>query len=177
MSVRDELATTLAKNLNSKFKDMKVAYFLDGSDTTPTDIKDFVSTGSTMLDLAISNKKDGGIAVGRITEINGLESSGKSLLGAHILAETQNKGGVAIYIDTETAVSREFLTVIGLDVENIEQHYLNALYKKNNFVIYAAPNNGPYEVINFLNKNKKILQKKIIVTFSFSTDLYRILNY
>jgi recombination protein RecA len=98
---------------------MKVAYFLDGSDTTPTDIKDFVSTGSTMLDLAISNKKDGGIAVGRITEINGLESSGKSLLGAHILAETQKKGGVAIYIDTETAVSREFLTVIGLDVENM----------------------------------------------------------
>jgi recombination protein RecA len=72
-----------------------------------------------MLDLAISNKKDGGIAVGRITEINGLESSGKSLLGAHILAETQKKGGVAIYIDTETAVSREFLTVIGLDVENM----------------------------------------------------------
>ena len=67
--------------------------------------------------------------------------------------------------------------VLGLDIENVEQHYLNALYKKNNFVIYAAPNNGPYEVINFLNKNKKILQKKIIVTFSFSTDLYRVLNY
>ena len=67
--------------------------------------------------------------------------------------------------------------VLGLDIENIEQHYLNALYKKNNLIIYAAPNNGPYEVINFLNKNKKILQKKIIVTFNFSTDLYRILDY
>ena len=67
--------------------------------------------------------------------------------------------------------------VLGLDIENVEQHYLNALYKKNNLVIYAAPNNGPYEVINFLNKNKKILQKKIIVTFNFSTDLYRILDY
>ena len=51
------------------------------SDSTPTDIKDFISTGSSMLDLAISNKPNGGIAVGRITEINGLESSGKSLLG------------------------------------------------------------------------------------------------
>ena len=89
MSTRDELAGVLADTLNKQFKDMKVAYFLDGSDTTPTDIKDFVSTGSTMLDLAISNKPDGGIAVGRITEINGLESSGKSLLGAHTLAETQ----------------------------------------------------------------------------------------
>ena len=119
MSTRDELAGVLADTLNKQFKDMKVAYFLDGSDTTPTDIKDFISTGSTMLDLAISNKPDGGIAVGRITEINGLESSGKSLLGAHTLAETQKKGGVAVYIDTETAVSTEFLGSIGVDVESM----------------------------------------------------------
>ena len=119
MSTRDELAGVLAETLNKQFKDMKVAYFLDGSDTTPTDIKDFVSTGSTMLDLAISNKPNGGIAVGRITEINGLESSGKSLLGAHILAETQRKGGVAVYIDTETSVSTEFLGAIGIDVESM----------------------------------------------------------
>jgi len=119
MSTRDELAGVLADTLNKQFRDMKVAYFLDGTDTTPTDIKDFVSTGSTMLDLAISNKPDGGIAVGRITEINGLESSGKSLIGAHILAETQKKGGVVVYIDTETSVSTEFLRAIGLDVESM----------------------------------------------------------
>ena len=119
MSTRDELAGVLADTINKQFKDMKVAYFLDGTDTTPTDIKDFVSTGSTMLDLAISNKPDGGIAVGRITELNGLESSGKSLIGAHILAETQMKGGVAVYIDTETAVSTEFLESIGVDVQSM----------------------------------------------------------
>ncbi len=117
MSVNDVLANTLADSLNKKFKDTnKVAYFLDGSDATPTDIKDFISTGSSTLDLAISNRQNGGIAVGRITEINGLESSGKSLLGAHILAETQKKGGVAVYIDTETSVSQEFMEVIGLDL-------------------------------------------------------------
>ena len=119
MSTRDDLAGVLADTLNKQFKDMKVAYFLDGSDTTPTDIKDFVSTGSTMLDLAISNRPDGGIAVGRITELNGLESSGKSLIGAHILAETQKKGGVAVYIDTETSVSTEFLEAIGVNVESM----------------------------------------------------------
>jgi len=119
MSTRDELAGVLADTINKQFKDMKVAYFLDGTDTTPTDIKDFVSTGSTMLDLAISNKPNGGIAVGRITELNGLESSGKSLIGAHILAETQMKGGVAVYIDTETAVSTEFLESIGVDVQSM----------------------------------------------------------
>ena len=119
MSVNDELAGVLADSLNKKFKDYKVAYFLDGLQETPTDIKEFISTGSTMLDLAISNKPNGGIAVGRITELNGLESSGKSLLGAHMLAETQKKGGVAVYIDTETAVSTEFLSAIGIDVDNM----------------------------------------------------------
>jgi recombination protein RecA len=117
MSVNDVLAKSLADSLNKKFKDTnKVAYFLDGSDTTPTDIKEFISTGSSTLDLAIANKPNGGIAVGRITEINGLESSGKSLLGAHILAETQKKDGIAVYIDTETSVSQEFMEVIGIDL-------------------------------------------------------------
>jgi len=119
MSVNDVLANVLADSLNKKFKDTKVAYFLDGSDTTPTDIKDFISTGSSMLDLAISNRPDGGIAVGRITEINGLESSGKSLLGAHILAETQKKDGIAVYIDTETSVSQDFLEVLGVDMSKM----------------------------------------------------------
>ena len=120
MSVNDVLAKTLADSLNKKFKDTnKVAYFLDGSDATPTDIKEFISTGSSTLDLAISNKPNGGIAVGRITEINGLESSGKSLIGTHILSETQKRGGVAVYIDTETSVSREWLETIGVDVSKL----------------------------------------------------------
>ena len=116
MSNKDKLASQIADSLNSKFKGQKVAYFLDGSHETPTDIGEFISTGSSILDLAISNRPDGGIAVGRITEINGLSSTGKSLLGAHVLAETQKKGGVAVYIDTETSVSRQFLEAIGCDV-------------------------------------------------------------
>ena len=119
MSNRDELANIIAGELNKQFKSNQVAYFLDGVQDTPTDVTDWVGTGSTLLDLAISNRPNGGIAVGRITEINGLESSGKSLLGAHILAETQKKGGVAVYIDTETSVSQEFMEVIGLDLNKM----------------------------------------------------------
>ena len=119
MSVKDELAQVLADNLNKQFKDTKVAYFLDGSNATPTDVKEFVSTGSSVLDLAISNRPNGGVAVGRITEINGLESSGKSLIGTHILSETQKKGGLAVYIDTETSVSREWLETIGVNVQDL----------------------------------------------------------
>jgi RecA/RadA recombinase len=57
-----------------------------------------------MLNARFSNFKSrpyGGFPVGRITEITGLEASGKSLLAAHTLAETQKKGGLAVYIDTE----------------------------------------------------------------------------
>ena len=92
MTDKNALASQLADSLNQKFKGQKVAYFLDGKDSIPT---------------------------GRITEINGLSSTGKSLLGAHVLAETQKKGGVAVYIDTETSVSREFLQAIGCDVGNL----------------------------------------------------------
>ncbi len=69
MSARDELASVLSTSLNKQFKKdyPKVAYFLDGTDDTPTDVTEFISTGSSMLDLAISNRPNGGIAICRIT--------------------------------------------------------------------------------------------------------------
>lgn len=70
----DALSQTIYDSLNKLFKDSgKSAFFLDGSESTPMDLDQFVSTGSDMLDLAISNRKHGGIAVGRITELTGLE--------------------------------------------------------------------------------------------------------
>ena len=127
MSNKDELAGILAGELNKQFKSHQVAYFLDGAQQTPTDITDWVSTGSTLLDLAISNRPDGGLAAGRITEINGLEGTGKSLIGAHALASTQKKGGLAVYIDTESAVSAEFLQSIGVDTKNMMYIHLETV--------------------------------------------------
>ena len=118
MSEKDNLASVIAGELNKQFKHQKVAYFLE-EDENPTDVTDFISTGSTMLDLAISNRPNGGIAVGKITELNGLEGSGKSLIGSHLLASTQKKDGIAVYIDTESAVSQEFLRAIGVDTKNM----------------------------------------------------------
>lgn len=115
---RDELAQKLADSLNKKFKDFKAVHFL-GSEDTQADLSEWVSTGSTTLDLAISNRPDGGLPVGRIAEFTGLEASGKSLIMAHLLANTQKKGGIAVYIDTENALSEEFLTAIGVDVKNM----------------------------------------------------------
>jgi len=118
MSQKDELANVIANELNKQFKHQQVAYFLD-EDSNPTDVTDWISTGSTMLDIAISNRPDGGVAVGKITELNGLEGSGKSLIGSHLLASTQRKDGVAVYIDTESAVSPEFLQAIGVDTKSM----------------------------------------------------------
>jgi recombination protein RecA len=114
----DDLANLMASNLNKKFKDTnyKVAYFLEGDTDSPSEVKGWVKSGCSMLDLAISNRPNGGFPVGRITEITGLEASGKSLLAAHALTDTQRQGGLAVYIDTESAVSREFLEAIGLDL-------------------------------------------------------------
>ena len=113
-----DLADILAGELNKQSKDQKVAFFLD-DDTAHTNVEGWVSTGCAMLDVAISNRPYGGLPVGRITEVTGLEQSGKSLLSAHLLAETQKQGGVAVLIDTETAVSREFLEAIGVDVSKL----------------------------------------------------------
>ena len=116
---RDKLAGILADSLNKKFKDFKVAYFLDGADETPTDLTEWISTGSSMLDLSISNRKNGGIPVGRITEITGMEASGKSLVSAQILANTQKMGGLGVFIDTENACNEEFLQALGIDTSKL----------------------------------------------------------
>ena len=119
--LEDSLAATLAESINKQFKgqNYKTAFFLDGDEDAPTNVHEWISSGCSMLDLAISNKPNGGFPVGRITEITGLEASGKSLLGAHTLAETQKKGGLAVYIDTESATSSEFLTAIGVDLKSM----------------------------------------------------------
>jgi recombination protein RecA len=119
--LEDSLANTLAESINKQFKGqaLKTAFFLAGDDDSPSNVKDWISTGSDTLDLAISNRPNGGFPVGRITEITGLEASGKSLLASHALAETQKKGGLAVYIDTESATSSEFLEAIGCDLKTM----------------------------------------------------------
>jgi recombination protein RecA len=112
--IEDSLADLISANLNKLFKDTdKVAYI--GEEETPVDLMEFVSTGSSLLDLAIANRPYAGIPFGRITELTGLEGSGKSLVAAHIMANTQKMGGVAVLIDTEAAVNWEFFKAVGLD--------------------------------------------------------------
>jgi recombination protein RecA len=126
-SDRDELAKIIADSLNKLNKEEQIAYFLDGKEETPTDINDFISTGATMLDIAVSNRPHGGIAVGRITEITGLEGSGKSLVGATLVANTIKRGGVGVFIDTENAVNEDFFQAVGVNMGNMVYVHIQSL--------------------------------------------------
>jgi len=75
-----------------------------------------IPTGSLALDIALGV---GGLPRGRITEIYGQESSGKTTLGLHVLAEAQRMGGVAAMIDAEHALDPDYAARIGLDVDNL----------------------------------------------------------
>ncbi len=75
-----------------------------------------IPTGSLSLDLALGV---GGIPRGRVTEIYGPESSGKTTLCQHIVAEAQKQGGVCAYIDMEHALDPTYAAKCGVDVENL----------------------------------------------------------
>ncbi|HEV8235388.1 MAG TPA: recombinase RecA, partial [Gemmatimonadaceae bacterium] len=75
-----------------------------------------IPTGAINLDAAIGI---GGIPRGRITEIYGPESSGKTTLSLHVVANAQRAGGVAAYIDAEHALDTEYSRKLGVDVENL----------------------------------------------------------
>lgn len=75
-----------------------------------------ISTGSLALDLALGV---GGLPRGRIVEIYGPESSGKTTLTLHAIAEAQKKGGIAAFIDAEHAFDRSYAAKLGVDTENL----------------------------------------------------------
>ena len=75
-----------------------------------------ISTGSLSVDLALGT---GGIPRGRVTEIFGAESAGKSTLAIHLMAETQKAGGVAAYIDVEHALDPSYAGNCGLNLDEL----------------------------------------------------------
>lgn len=77
---------------------------------------DAISTGSLTLDMALGV---GGLPRGRITEIYGTESSGKTTLALHVVAEAQRRGGLALFVDAEHALDTEYARALGVDVDKL----------------------------------------------------------
>lgn len=133
MDNADDYSSELIKQINREAKE-QVAWNL-GDVSAPTNIKRWVSTGSVLLDYAISNRPGGGFPEGRIIEIQGPPSCGKSHLAFQAAKSCQEMGGIVVYIDTENATSPENLRSLGLDV-------------KKNFVFIQ--NNCTEEVFKFI---------------------------
>ncbi|MGI8923867.1 MAG: recombinase RecA [Fimbriimonadales bacterium] len=77
---------------------------------------DAIPTGSISLDLALGV---GGIPRARMTEIYGTESSGKTTIALHVVAEAQKRGGLALYVDAEHALDVEYARALGVDVDKL----------------------------------------------------------
>ena len=84
-------------------------------DARPVDV-DVIPTGSISLDLALGV---GGVPRGRVIEIYGPESSGKTTLALHILAEAQKQGGVGAFVDAEHALDPDYSKRLGVNVEEL----------------------------------------------------------
>jgi recombination protein RecA len=82
----------------------------------PIEKTEFISTGSIGLDAALGI---GGLPKGRVVEIYGPESSGKTTLALHVIAEAQKKGGIAAFIDAEHAFDRFYAQKLGVDIQNL----------------------------------------------------------
>ena len=104
-------------SLVNKKAGRNVAHDLTGEN--PTSVKEWIPTGSRWLDSIISKGHRAGIPVGKVTEIAGLESTGKSYMAAQIAANAQKTGKLIVYFDSESAIDPRFLEQAGCDLERL----------------------------------------------------------
>ena len=100
------------KSIRKEFGDMAVLRLGDAADRSV----EAISTGCLALDMALGV---GGLPRGRIVECYGHESSGKTTLALHVVANAQKAGGTAAFIDAEHALDPGYAKKIGVDVDNL----------------------------------------------------------
>ena len=106
----------LMKLVNKK-AGQNVAHDLTGDN--PTSVKEWIPTGSRWLDSIICKGQVAGIPVGKITEIAGLQSTGKSYMATQIAANAQKTGKMVVYFDSESAIDPTFMERSGCDLERL----------------------------------------------------------
>lgn len=120
----EDFTSQLIRDINKEMG-LRVAYNLNEMDA-PTIVKRWLSTGSVQLDYLIRNAAGGGYPEGRIIELTGPPSSGKSHLAYHTAAIVQQMGGLVVYIDSENATMIQKLAEVGIDVRKrfvyIDEH-------------------------------------------------------
>ncbi len=109
---KNKLLEAAVKEIQEKYGDGSIMKLGD----VPTVAVDVIPTGSFSLDAALGV---GGVPRGRIIEIFGPESSGKTTLALHIVREAQRKGGLAAFVDAEHALDPEYARRIGVKVDDL----------------------------------------------------------
>ena len=117
MAKAGKLSMADMRKLINKRAGMTVAHNLN--EENPTEVNDWIPTGSRWLDSIICKGQLAGIPVGKVTEIAGLEATGKSFLAAQVAANAQKKGIDVIYFDSESAIDPAFLERAGCDVDTL----------------------------------------------------------
>jgi recombination protein RecA len=112
---RDDRLKTLQMTVDKLEKTFGKGIVMKLSDNPVVNVS-VISTGSLGLDIALGI---GGVPRGRVVEIFGPESSGKTTIALHMIAEAQKKGGVAAFIDAEHAFDRTYAEKLGIDVNNL----------------------------------------------------------
>lgn len=115
ISDKEEKLKALGVTMAHLEKDFGAGAVMRLGDSSVQDVE-VISTGSLGLDYALGV---GGLPRGRITEIYGPESSGKTTLAIHVIAEAQKKGGICAIIDAEHAFDRFYAEKLGVDVNNL----------------------------------------------------------
>jgi recombination protein RecA len=113
--IKSEKLKTLQMTVDKLEKTYGKGIVMKLSDNPVVDVP-ALSTGSLGLDIALGI---GGIPRGRIIEVYGPESSGKTTLAMHMIAEAQKKGGLAAFVDAEHAFDRTYAEKLGIDTENL----------------------------------------------------------
>lgn len=109
---KEQAAALAMEQIQQKFGEGSIMKF---GDARKVDV-DSISTSCLSIDLALGV---GGVPRGRIVEIYGPESSGKTTLAQHIVAEIQKKGGIAAFVDAEHALDPEYARKVGIDVKEM----------------------------------------------------------
>lgn len=112
-----KISISSMRDIINKKAGMAVAHNLTSEN--PTEVKEWIPTGSRWLDSIICKGKLAGIPVGKVVEIAGLEATGKSYMAAQIAANAQKMGIDVAYFDSESAIDPSFLEKTGCDVENL----------------------------------------------------------
>ena len=116
-STAGKMSIDAMRQMINKTAGMSVAHSLE--EDNPTEVKEWIPTGSTWLDSIICKGKRGGIPIGKIGELAGLPSTGKSYMAFQIAANAQRMGIDVVYFDAESAVDPEFIRKIGVDTKKL----------------------------------------------------------